>query len=134
MINPTLSLLKYLSQQGFGTMSEDLYWEELELGKNGVAIVSIGTGTELHGRKTQQFELISRGNTKTSGYNKLAEICEHLNESLSVCSLPEVRTKAGGVVAEEIGNVTIYPLATITNSGTDSEGKTIWTTNGRIEY
>lgn len=135
MINPTLSLLKFLSQKGFGQMSRDLFWEDIELGKSGVYITSLGQAQEVHTRRIQQFELIARGDTKISGYTKLAEIAEFLNKSYSeICSLPSVQNKAGETVCEEIGNVTVMPLSTVTNGGVDSEGKTIWTANGRIEY
>lgn len=135
MINPTLSLLKLLSQNGFGTLSKDLFWEQLELGKVGVYITSIGEAQDIHTRRVQQFELIARGDTKVSGYTKLAQIVEFLNNSYSsICTLPPVQNKAGETVCDEIGNVTITPLSTISNSGLDSEGKTIWNATGRIEY
>ena len=135
MINPTLSLLKLLSQNGFGTLSKDLFWEQLELGKVGVYITSIGEAQDIHTRRVQQFELIARGDTKVSGYTKLAQIVEFLNNSYSsICTLPAVQNKAGETVCDEIGSVTITPLSTISNSGLDSEGKTIWNATGRIEY
>lgn len=135
MKNPTLSLLKYLSLQGFGQLSKDLWWEELDKDVDGILITSIGQAQEIHTRRVQQFELIARGNTKVSGYSKLAEIVEFLNNSYSsICELPSVQNKAGETVCEEIGNVSLMPLSTITNGGTDSAGKTIWTATGRIEY
>ena len=134
MIIPTLSLLKFLSQNGFGSLSKDLFWEKLELSKNGVYIVSNGQAQERHARRVQSFTLYSRGETDISGYTKLEQIVEFLNSSDSVCSLPSVRDKATDTVAESIGNVDITPLTTITNSGKDSEGKTIWIATGQIVY
>lgn len=134
MIIPTLSLMKFLSQNGFGTMSKDLFWEKLELSANGVYITSNGQAQELHARRVQAFTLYSRGDTDISGYSKLENIIEFLNTSDSICTLPSVRDKASGIVAESIGNVYIRPLTTITNSGKDSEGKTIWIATGQIEY
>lgn len=134
MIIPTLSLMKYLSQSGFGTMSKDLFWEKLDLESDGVYIVSNGQAQELHARRVQSFTLYSRGANDISGYTKLEEIIEFLNTSDSICTLPSVRDKASGIVAESIGNVYIRPLTTITNSGKDSEGKTIWLATGQIEY
>lgn len=134
MIIPTLSLMKFLSQNGFGTMSKDLFWEKLELSAIGVYITSNGQAQELHARRVQAFTLYSRGDTDISGYSKLEEIVEFLNTSDSICTLPSVRDKASGIVAESIGNVYIRPLTTITNSGKDSEGKTIWIATGQIEY
>lgn len=134
MIIPTLSLMKFLSQNGLGTMSKDLFWEKLELSANGVYITSNGQAQELHARRVQAFTLYSRGDTDISGYSKLENIIEFLNTSDSICTLPSVRDKASGIVAESIGNVYIRPLTTITNSGKDSEGKTIWLATGQIEY
>lgn len=134
MIIPTLSLMKFLSQNGFGTMSKDLFWEKLELSAIGVYITSNGQAQELHARRVQAFTLYSRGDTDISGYSKLENIIEFLNTSDSICTLPSVRDKASGIVAESIGNVYIRPLTTITNSGKDSEGKTIWLATGQIEY
>lgn len=134
MIIPTLSLMKFLSQNGFGTMSKDLFWEKLELSATGVYITSNGQAQELHARRVQAFTLYSRGDTDISGYSKLENIIEFLNTSDSICTLPSVRDKASGIVAESIGNVYIRPLTTITNSGKDSEGKTIWLATGQIEY
>lgn len=134
MIIPTLSLMKYLSQSGFGTMSQDLFWEKLDLKANGVYIVSNGQAQELHARRVQSFTLYSRGENDISGYTKLEEIIEFLNSSESVCKLPSVRDKATNTVADAIDNVTILPLTTITNSGKDSEGKTIWIATGQIVY
>lgn len=134
MIIPTLSLMKFLSQNGFGTMSKDLFWEKLELSAVGVYITSNGQAQELHARRVQAFTLYSRGDTDISGYSKLENIIEFLNTSDSICTLPSVRDKASGIVAESIGNVYIRPLTTITNSGKDSEGKTIWIATGQIEY
>lgn len=134
MIIPTLSLMKYLSLNGFGTMSKDLFWEKLELSANGVYIVSNGQAQELHTRRVQSFTLYSRGDNDISGYTKLESIVEFLNSSESVCTLPSVRDKATKTVADAIENVFIQPLTTITNSGKDSEGKTIWIATGQIVY
>ena len=134
MIIPTLSLLKFLSQNGFGSLSKDLFWEKLELGSDGVYIVSNGQAQERFARRVQSYTLYSRGSTDISGYSKLEQIVEFLNSSDSVCTLPSVRDKATNTVADSIGNVIIKPLTTITNSGKDSEGKTIWIATGQIEY
>ena len=135
MIIPTLSLLKFLSNNNFGVISQDLWWEELEKDVDGVIITSIGQPQELHTRRVQQYELIARGENKISGYNKLAQIVEFINNSYSsICALPSVQNKSGATVADMIDNVSIMPLSTISYSGQDSNGKTIWTATGRIEY
>lgn len=135
MKNPTLSLLKYIANQGLGVLSLDLFWEGLDKDAYGVYITSIGQAQEIHARRVQQFELIARSDNKISGYQKLVEIVEFLNNSYSeICTLPSVHNKAGNLVCEEIENVILSPLSTISNAGTDSAGKTIWTATGRIEY
>lgn len=133
MIIPTLSLLKHLSEDGLGTIGQDLFWEDLAVDKEGIMISSLGEVQEKGTRRVQRFTIYSRGEDKVSGYTKLETIIERINAS-QICTLPKVRNNSLNVVADKIDNVYIPPLSTITNGGQDSEGKTIWETNGRIEY
>ena len=53
----TLSLLKYLSDNGFGTIDQNLFWEKLGLGKNGLYITDVGDAQERGVRKSTTYEL-----------------------------------------------------------------------------
>lgn len=125
----TLNLLKLLEDNNFGTIDEDLFWEKLTLGKIGVYVSSLGDTNERGMRRSQTYELYSRGSSDVAGYRKLKEIVEFLNASYSVCTLPAVDN-----ISEPIENITIMPLSSITNGGLDDNGRIIWTATGTIYY
>lgn len=131
----TLNLLKYLEQNGFGTIDNDLLWEKLALGNDGVYILSLGDSTERGARRSCRYELYSRSkNSDVAGRKKLEEIVSFLNSSYEACTLPEVKSPQGTVIAPEVKNVTIMPLSTIANNGLDANNRIIWTANGQIYY
>lgn len=130
----TLSLLKLLENNGFGTIDRDLFWQKMGLGKKGVYISSIGEARPRGTLKTQTYEIYCKGGTDVSGYHKLSQIVEFLNNSYNVCTLPEVQGLQGDIIAPEVGNVTIMPLSTISSNGEDSQGRVIWSVTGQIIY
>lgn len=132
----TLNLLQYLEDNGFGTIDEDLFWEKLTLGEQGIYISSLGNPTERGSRRIQSFELYSRADSDIAGCRKLRDIVDFLNSSYSVCSLPKVVDKdnPNEVLSEQIDNITIMPCSTITDGGLDSNGRIIWTATGTILY
>lgn len=133
----TLNLLQLLEDNGLGTIDEDLFWEKLTLGKNGVYIASIGNPNPRGSRKIQTFELYSRGASDVAGCKKLRDIIDFLNaSSYSVCSLPKVvdKTDTSEILSDEIDNITIMPCSTITDGGLDDNGRIIWTATGTILY
>ena len=127
----TLNLLKLLENNGFGTIDQNLFWQKMTLGKNGVYIASIGNPTNRGSRLMHSFELYSRGASDVAGYRQLKEIVDFLNSSYSVCSLPSVSIN-GTEIAEEVKNITIMPCSTISNGGLDDNGRIIWTATGTI--
>lgn len=134
MINPTLSLLKLLSQNNFGKIDQTLFWEKLGIDKDGIYISSIGEAQDLHGRRSQSYQLMSRASNDMEAYEKLAQVVEFINNSYSVCELPKVQSKSGKTLAEAIGNVSLMKVSTISNGGLDSNSRVVWTATGRIEY
>lgn len=123
----TLSLLQFLEDNGFGKIDESLFWEKLELDNTGIYIASIGEAGERGRSKAQSFELYSRGTSDYTGYKKLKEIVDFLNASYEVCKLPAYQHKG-----EDLKNITILPLSTISNYGQDSKGRVIYSATGRI--
>lgn len=127
----TLSLLQYLEDNGFGVVDKDLFWQKLSLGKKGIYVLDLGQPQTRGMRRTQRFELYSRGKNDIDGYEKLVSIVNHLNEHYGeICSLPKADVYSGSVTYD---NVTIKPLATPTNVG-EENGRIIWSSIGEINY
>lgn len=126
----TLSILQLLADNGFGTVDEDLFWEKLGIGKEGIYITDVGD-TQARGiRYSTTFELYSRGSSDLDGYQRLQKVVDFLNESYSVCSLPAVPpyTDTG------FSNVQIMPPSTIASIGEDGNGRVIYSITGKIYY
>lgn len=131
----TLNLLKLLELNGFGNIDEDLFWEKLALGNDGVFILSLGDTAERGARRSCRFELYSRSKkSDVDGCRKLEQIVEFLNNSYSVCNLPAVTNRNNAVIAPEVKNVTIMPLGTVANNGLDSQNRVLWSVTGQIYY
>ena len=127
----TLSLLQYLEDNGFGVVDKDLFWQKLSLGKKGVYVLDLGQPQTRGMRRTQRFELYSRGTNDIDGYEKLVSIVNHLNEHYGdICYLPKASVYPKSVAYD---NVTIKPLATPTNAG-EENGRIIWSSIGEINY
>lgn len=131
----TLQILQLLQDNGFGTIDIDLFWEKMGLGKAGVYISSLGEANTRSVRHAQTYELYSRGDSDVSGYKKLLDIVEFLNSAYrNTCSLPSVQGSNGETIAEELSNVAILPLSSISSNGLDGQGRTIFSATGRILY
>lgn len=126
----TLSLLKYLSDNGFGTIDQDLFWEKLGLGKNGLYITDVGDAQERGVRKSTTYEIYSRGDSDLDGYTKLQAVAEFLRDSYDVCDLPAVPPYTD----EGFTNVSILPPSTISSMGEDGNGRIIYSITGRVYY
>lgn len=135
----TLSLLKYLENQGFGVLAvkgnekgASLFWEKLSLDKQGVFITTVGDSIERGSRRSTRFTLYCRGKNDAEGYSRLNAIVEHLSSLKTygeVCNLPEVEGFSRG-----FDNVTIMPMDTVSSVGQDENGRMIWSSNGKIYY
>lgn len=126
----TLSLLKYLADNGFGTIDQNLFWEKLGLGKNGLYITDVGDAQERGVRKSTTYELYSRGSSDLDGYTKLQAVAEFLRQSYDVCDLPAVPPYSD----EGFTNVSILPPSTISSMGEDGNGRIIYSITGRVYY
>lgn len=126
----TLSLLKYLEDNGFGTIDSNLFWQKLGLDKKGLYISDLGEEQPRGARKSQLYQLFYRGSSDVEGYQKLKEIADFLSESYGVCMLPAVPP----VTESGYDNVAIMPLSNITSLGEDENGRIIYTVTGRIYY
>ena len=126
----TLSLLKHLSDNGFGTIDQNLFWEKLGLGKNGLYITDVGDAQERGARKSTTYELYSRGDSDLDGYTKLQAVAEFLRKSYDVCDLPAVPPYSD----EGFTNVSTLPPSTISSMGEDGNGRIIYSITGRVYY
>ena len=128
----TLHLLEYLRQHGFGTaIDEDLHFEALPLGKNGVAIYSIGGERPYGARgKSQLFELEARGESNLLGMHTLEKIAEHFAGQLSLGELPVVPLLSN----KKYTNCRILDMSNIQNIGKDANDRVIFKITARIIY
>lgn len=129
----TLSLLKFIENNGLGVIDQNLFWQKLTLDKVGIYIADIGQTKERGGRNVVQFELYSRGNSDVDGYKRLQAILDLLNNNYVVCNLPSVQS-GSGVITEGFSNVTIMPPSSISNYGLDSQGRIIYSATGTLYY
>lgn len=129
----TLSLLKFIENNGLGTIDQDLFWQKLTLDKVGIYIADIGQTKERGGRNVVQFELYSRGNNDVDGYKRLQAVLDLLNNNYVACALPSVQN-GSKTITEGFSNVTIMPPSSISNYGLDSQGRIIYSATGTLYY
>lgn len=129
----TLSLLKFIENNGLGVIDENLFWQKLTLDKVGIYIADIGQTKERGGRNIVQFELYSRGNNDVDGYKRLQAVLDLLNNNYVVCNLPSVQN-GSQTITEGFSNVTIMPPSSISNYGLDSQGRIIYSATGTLYY
>lgn len=129
----TLSLLKFIENNGLGVIDQNLFWQKLTLDKVGIYIADIGQTKERGGRNIVQFELYSRGSDDVDGYKRLQAILDLLNNNYVVCALPSVQS-GSQTITEGFSNVTIMPPSSISNYGLDSQGRIIYSATGTLYY
>ena len=133
----TLSFLKHLEDEGFGTIDVDLFYQKLTLDKNGIYISDIGDPVAKGSRDSQSYELFARGSTDVDGSYKLSQIRKYLlNNYSSICELPEMSIQVDGstVVIPPYKNVEISKPSTITNVGLDSKNRIVYSLTGSIIF
>lgn len=127
----TLSFLKLLEDEGFGTIDTDLFFQKLTLDEKGVYITDIGDSVAKGSRDTQSYELLARGADDVDGYKKLTDIRKFIIQNYSnACDLPPVPpiTDAG------YANVELSKPSTITNVGLDAQNRIIYSMTGTIIF
>lgn len=127
----TLSFLKLLENEGFGTIDVDLFFQKLTLDKKGVYIADIGDPVAKGSRDTQSYELLARGNNDVEGYQLLTAIRKFLIQNYSnICELPPVPP----ITTEGYTNVELSKPSTITNVGLDAQNRIIYSMTGTIIF
>ena len=133
----TLSFLKLLQDEGFGTIDDDLLYQKLTLDKKGIYISDIGDPVGRHGRDMQSYQLFARGKTDIDGRYKLGQIRKFLiNNYQNICDLPQVTVTIDGesIIIPEYKNVELSKPSTITNVGLDAQNRIIYAMTGTIIY
>lgn len=135
----TLSILKYLQDEGFGTIDLDgsiktngLYLEKLTQDKkSGIAIYSRGFPLSRGSRKAMVCDLYARGTDDVWGPNKLQKIqqmfIERYDTTCDLEALPPITTQA-------YRNVIINPVGNIENAGLDANDRVIYTMSIQVIY
>lgn len=131
-----LHILKLLEDEGFGTIGTDLFFEEAPLDgqgkpKQGVWIVERGTSVSRFNHQTQNFDIYSRYTNNLTGYKKLEDILDFLQEAYGeVCELPTVPPHSNTVYE----NVRITPVGSVENVGVDENSKIVRVISGTVQY
>jgi hypothetical protein len=132
----TLSILKQLQIEGFGTIDTDLFLEEVPIStdnkpKEGLWIVTRGSAVSRFNVEIQSFDIYSRFTSKLEGHTRLAELLQWMQEAYSdVCTLPAVPP----YTTSSYENVRITPTSGVENVGTDENGKVVRVISGEVYY
>lgn len=126
----TLSLLKLLEDNGFGKIDENLFWEKLGLGLDGLYIADIGSAQDRTTAPSTMYELYSRAKDDFEAYQQLQTVRDFLERSYTTCNLPAVPPYTD----EGFSGVTIMPPSTVSNNGIGEDGHIIYSITGRIYY
>jgi hypothetical protein len=133
----TLSFLKLLENNNFGTIDVDLFYQKLTLDSKGVYISDIGDPVAKGSRDTQSYELLARGSTDIDGRYKLSQIRKFILANYSsICELPSMSVQIEGqdVIIPDYKNVELSKPSTITNVGLDANNRIIYSMTGTIIY
>jgi len=127
----TLSFLKLLEDEGFGTIDVDLFFQKLTLDKKGIYIADLGNVVPQGTRDVQGYELLARGSSDVDGYKKLTEIRNFLiTNRHEICDLQAVPL----ITSKVYTNIDIEKPSTITNVGLDAQNRIIYSMTGSIIY
>lgn len=132
----TLNIAKLLDDNGFGTLDQTIFWEEIPVGSlegvtDGIWIVSRGSSLDRFNVTTQAFDIYCRNNNKVACSQKLESILHFLQDSYAdVCDLPLVPPYNLTVY----NNVRIRPTSGIENVGTDANERIIKLISAEVQY
>lgn len=130
------SLLQQMSDDGFGTVGEDLQMGVLPLNqqgdpRNGIAVTARGSDETMRGTHSQNVDFYVRNVSPLVAANTAQEILDYLKTSYSdICTLPPL----DGVTTESFTNVTIEPTSSPEYVGVDENNGTSYVVSGVIRY
>lgn len=132
----SLHIAKWLEDEGFGTLDQDIFWEEVALDPNGkpydgIWVVTRGSALNRFNTTTQQFDIYSRYANKLTGSLKLEQILEKIMEAYGdVCTLPTVPPYSLTIY----DNVRLRPVSGIENVGSDAQDKIVRVISAEVQY
>lgn len=126
----TLSLLKFLENNGLGTIDENLFWEKLGIGRDGLYITDLGDTQSRIRQSSSTYRIYSRAKDDLKAFSQLQKVFDLLRASYGQCKLPAVPPYTD----EGFDRVTILPPSAISNDGVDTNGNTIFSITGRTLY
>ena len=132
----TLSLLRQMELDNLGTIDSDLWHLEVPLGsdgkpKNGLWIIPRGAPVSRFNVNIQAVDIYFRNTNKNTSLKKAKQVLDYLQESFEdICDLPSYPP----LFTNTYSNVTITPVAGIEYTGTDENGKLVFSISGEIRY
>ena len=126
---PTLSLLKLLEDNGFGTIDKDLFFEKMPLGATGLYIASVGMSQAKGERRRQGYDIYVRGKNDIEA-RKLTESVADFICNCNICELPAVPP----IADESVKGVELDLASTPTSLGLDDHGRVLFRISGTIYY
>lgn len=130
------SLLQQMSDDGFGTVGQDLQMGVLPLTvqgdpRNGIAVTARGSDETMRGTHFQNVDFYVRNSNPLVAAQKAQEILDYLKTSYTdICTLPPLT----GVTTESFTNVTITPVSSPEYVGVDDNNGTSYVVSGVIRY
>lgn len=139
----TLHIGKLLEDEGFGVLAltgneanAEIYWEDIPLDsqgnpKNGVWVVTRSSTVSRLQTGVQAFDIYARYSNKITTANKLEGILNYLRDAYGeVCELPTIPEYSETVYR----NVSIEPVSSVENVGSDVNNKIVKVISGIIRY
>lgn len=130
------SLLQQMSDDGFGTVGEDLQIGVLPVNtqgdpRDGIAVTPRGLPVNRVMVEQQAIDMYVRDSNYLTALDKAQELLEYLQSSFAeVCDLPPLE----GVTTASFNNVTIVPSSSVEYVGIDQNGGTTYVVSGEIMY
>lgn len=130
------SLLQQMSDDGFGTVSEDLQMGVLPLKpdgtvRNGIAITARGSAVTRMQIEIQAVDFYVRNTNPLAASQTAQQILEYLQESFSeVCTLPPLED----ITTDSYRNVTIIPTSSVEFVGVDENSGHSFVVSGEVRY
>lgn len=125
-----------MSDDGFGTVSEDLQMGVLPLNenatvRNGIAITARGSAVTRIQIEIQAVDFYVRNINPLKASQTAQQILEYLQSSFSeLCTLPPL----DGITEDSYRNVTIIPTSSVEFVGVDENGGHSFVVSGEVRY
>lgn len=130
------SLLQQMSDDGFGTVGQDLQMGVLPLNSdgnaiNGIAVTARGSEVTRLMAHVQNVDFYVRNTNPLTASQEAQNILEYLKQSYSdICNLPPLE----GYTEQSFKNVTIEPTSSVEFVGVDDNAGHSFVVSGVIRY